>query len=505
MKNLFSFLPVDVFLIVQSYLALEGKDVDHDYRSLMNANRKLFSQVKYETTRFLFRNSIFSNIFGDFFPKLKSSYYQMSLYITFHEGLNYFSLYDIILYKIPLYLLKLENHCVPHIRFNELPRIYHLHIQYCYDLVKLEPLPRITKLTLESCSVLTDISCLNDRSNVLESVTLINCRKLKNIDSLFGIKTVLIKNCLLINDVSTLGNHEVFSFDNTTTQLTCSSFQNFKNVKTLSIKCQTFLDCNFDALQEMKGELRLHQICSQNFYLRPCAMSSFQGYSLSFSNTEISDPRFLWNCHNLVSLSLSNVCGVDYITFQNEVLPSLPLLKELFLHDLYGIVDLNGMEKISELTLSELPELTSLTGIGNSHRYIELRDIGEVTDFTPLNGTRKVLLYGNFVFTDFRDFTNIRYLEFHSCCNLFNSGESLYIRLENIHVLRLFYCNYLKTLYGLSYVKHLIVGNCVQLEDISDLGNNDSVMISGCPKITRSYKEGVYESFTPKIPKFVVI
>jgi hypothetical protein len=495
-------LPVDVYQVIRSYAASEGKDIDRDYRSLMNTSQKLFSQVKYETTRFSFRNRAVVE-FDQFFPKLKSTYDQMSLWLTFHESSHFFSLYHIREHSIPLQLLQLDNFPVANFHFSDLPPILHLHIKGCYDMVKLEPLPRITKLTLESCKLLIDISSLNDRNHsILESVTLINCEKLNKIDALYGLKRVVIKNCALITDVSTLGNHQVFIFDSVRAFFYCGSFQNFKNAETLSIRCKGFLeDCNFDELREMKGELLLNL----GILLNPFPGRSFQGRSLTFCFVEMGYPNFLWNCPNLVSLTLTQIFGIDFAQFQSEVLPTLQFLKKLVLHDSSEICNVSGMGKISELTLSKLPDLTSLSGLGKDNRYVELRDLGKVTDFTPLNGVHKVLLFGYLNFRDFRDFSNIHYLELHSMFNLVNLGNSPYNRLENIGVLRLFRCDSLQTLYGLGDVKHLIVDGCINLKDISDLENNESVMITGCPKITQLFKDGGCESLILKIPKFIVI
>jgi hypothetical protein len=483
----FERLPLEIFRILQEYLG----DTTLDYKSLLDTNRRIFSQVKYETLRYFFtingctaspdpRLQIFNRVRDPgrqiwilFVDRSYSHGYQP-------VNINHYNLCSQI-YGLTVHLPSAKiptlSSCIgwKHVRFLFLSKVCILQ-----NLDNL-PVENIEDLVLYKLPELVDISQIEKMKNLV-SVDIKDCKSLCDISSLKNVAVVSVSYCASINGLKHVGNHDRFSFVSTRiSKFDISSLVSVKSVLSISAFIQ---ECDLSGFKNIV-DLKLLNY-SKNL---PFSISTFNGKRLSlrgFTLSFIADKSSIMHLEYLflnvcVEVPLSIVILVpslelyecafqkeDPLTFEdmasiNELnitgaLPEAFLayqslfgnLSSLTVKYCYDYLDISSFGYIKKLCISCCDRIISLEGLGKRNKEVEITRLPEVVDFSPLNGIYRVKIIDCSGLTNGKGLENVRHLAIMSCENFSDTSQ-----LGQVHSLRLEELPMLVSLKGLQNVRYL--------------------------------------------------
>jgi hypothetical protein len=268
-------------------------------------------------------------------------------------------------------------------------------------LTDLTQFSNLQELFLRECDEIVNASPLKN----LKKLSIVNAPKLTNVNELGNIYELFLNNCPLLEDISKLTNNYKLTIKG------CpkikSNLSSLKNIPHLT----TDLLTKFNQVTKLQSCLSLD--------------------ILQYRDDNITIPG-----------------TVKYLSIQfwksghkNIYFSSLQSLK----------IDSAGNEFINLLPFSEIPYLSfegchilSLQGISsNKQKSITLHNCLDMTDFSPLNGIRKVIL---------------------SLCNGFNHAH----QIPEVYDLSIIGCDSLVNVLPLSTIYHLELINCSRVHSLKD-------------------------------------
>jgi hypothetical protein len=239
-------LPVELYLSIQSYL-IEYKQFN-GHNNLMNSNKSIFTQIKYETIHYHIKCALCQlKLIEPFLLKVKNYRKQLNLFLyppksSHHEYVLYLEKIGLSsqtsrILEFGLAFLRFHKPTLNDICVSLFDNTVNLEIYGCDDMVILPSLRNVEILLLCDLPHLININSLNlTKLHGLKRVRLNRCNKLVDISVLFGISEVSIEDCSGVASFDNLGNHQTFDFTNQ--GYICTTNLNvFNNIPNLIIKC----------------------------------------------------------------------------------------------------------------------------------------------------------------------------------------------------------------------------------------------------------------------------
>jgi hypothetical protein len=295
---------------------------------------------------------------------------------------------------------------------------------------------------LKSLPLIRDVHSL---ANLLK-LELIDCNNIIDVSKLGNIRNLKIDSCARINDLSGLNNVKVISLIPSYLQPNAYPSYNFLTK-------------------------------SQNIILYSCNIINVSMLSnviaLKFSSCPyLTDLSCLANVSSLQRIVLVSLYGITDITM-------LGRLKHIEVFDC-PIRSIEGLGNVQTLFLGSCHRLLSLYGIYHNY-YVKIHDCSMINDFSILQHVPKVVI---------RDCPRMIMNE-----EAFSYGKTSYLflmmsflpsitsLLSSVYMVILSDCQYLQEIKGLRAVPIVHAILCINLIDISGLGENQQVLLRDCPKL----------------------
>ncbi len=119
-----------------------------------------------------------------------------------------------------------------------------------------------------------------------------------------------------------------------------------------------------------------------------------------------------------------------------------------------------GFGSIPNFELDSLPKLKSLEGLGSGNRFVKLIRLPNVTDFSQVGKSKKVIIWECEKFESGKGLMEPNYLVIGKC-----NGLKDVSMLTNVNHLELIKCGRILSLEGLQSIKELIVKDCDGFDD----------------------------------------
>jgi hypothetical protein len=499
-------VPGALFAVVQEYLT-EG-----DYRGLMNTNLLMFQHIKFHTAKYTFitpselmkhfldkENMIsyltefVSENVQDKSKQVSVKFFEKScapfkpLLETVFAGCSFIHFYGCSVKK------NTSTKC-----FNN---VYYIHFYGCDITTVPDGLEGIVRMDFSCCYYLTDLSPL---------------------EKMQSLKKVLISRCERLNNYPNLPKLESFSFfSQYEDDIPASLFSYYSNLQRISIT-GVFPEENltFAAFRHIT-HIPLIILQNLNDMADPPKMPVLHGRMMLILGFDLTDwvgkelPKTEWlkfrHCIGLPTLG--NLPKVHTLTVYDcgslQVIGETPCLRKwilrgtntfpvstmvipttlsmLALEDLSNLNELNeGMSSVPKLTLYFCKSLTSINGIdGLRHTSeVKLSQCGKVADLSPLKNVYKVYLEQLIQLLDGKDLCNVSHLTIIRCSNFKDTSHLSKIKKS----LTIIECNQLSSLKKLQDVPRVTVLDSDSLKDLSGLGRNDEVTLSGFKPVADLYK-----------------
>jgi hypothetical protein len=196
----------------------------------------------------------------------------------------------------------------------------------------------------------------------------------------------------------------------------------------------------------------------------------------------------------LQELTLNNCSALDSVS-------CLSHLKKLTLRQCSKVVSVNGLGNISQLSIRKCSGLRDISALTNNHSLTILECPNIKKDFQPFTKPQYLetdLILNNFQLSEAscqNQFTGL-ILHNYSVSTIqlptkvrrlslyFSSLNNTSEDFQGLFYVKLYGCDGLKTLKGMSNIYYVEIRECSKLEDISGLGMNTVVILAGCHRIT---------------------
>lgn len=250
-----------------------------------------------------------------------------------------------------------------------------------------------------------------------------------------------------------------------------------------------FMNCSKKEFQSIKYESVFYSLtCYNSFYyctdldfhqkVNSRVKSSFRQVGVRLNNEQrMYNSVNIANLHDLnVRLhsltlgarpfsfkSLPTVKFLKFSSYEEEILPELPLLESAEIYFADRLFDITALRHLQKVYLSSCPELKDVSCLSNV-QCIRLESCNGVSDLSAL-GKQK-------------------YLEIRNCMNVVDISS-----LSKVHTLILFSCPQVADVRPLRGVHTLTLHACKNIQDIRGLGGHHSLTINRC-----QYQLNGYES-----------
>eukprot|EP01040_Poterioochromonas_malhamensis_P008252 gene8252-8926_t len=281
--------------------------------------------------------------------------------------------------------------------------------------------------------------------NKVKQLFLYDCHRLQNLDSLqdnekivvdFSMKTVIVEQD---NDDNNIENGNNFDYNDNLSSIRNPKLMNllyhFSNSKSIEL---TFTD------HKVAIDLSYYDNI-ERFTLTGSLHTFSQQRSIpSFYTKNIPTPLKVLKLHGVMNLETLGEGNFDHLQY-------IELVR-------CGLTSLVGLGNVKFVRLEDLPDLSSLEGLGNRNRKVILKDLMSL-DFEPVKNVYDLTLIGCTHFTSMPMVYGIKRLRFEGRSNF------EYLRCEDLEQLEVCRCNKLKTIQGMGRVAKLIIKDCVCLDD----------------------------------------
>jgi hypothetical protein len=352
------------------------------------------------------------------------------------------------------------------------------------DISHLASITTLFDLSLWSCPLITDVSPLGN----IPILRIDNCPGIASINQLGGEKQkeVYLKSLPLIRDVNSLMNLSKLELIDCNNIIDVNKLGNIRNLKIDSCA----------RIDNLSGLTNVKVISLIPSYLQP---NAYPSYSFLAKSQNI----ILYSC-NIVNVSvLSSVIALKfsscpYLT-DLSCLANVMSLQKIVLVSLYGITDITMLGRLKHIEVFDCP-IRSIEGLGNvqtlflgschrllslygihSNYYVKIHDCSLINDFSYLQNVPKVvirdcprLIMNEETFLTGR--TSYLFL-------MISSFPSITSLLSSVYMVILSDCQYLEEIKGLTTVPIVHAILCINLVDISGLGENQQVLLRDCSRI----------------------
>jgi hypothetical protein len=505
---LFSHVPMCIYPIIESFTSAET------LRNLLNANRKIFAEIKKEVIYFSL-NRCYSlkywedeSFRSDIAGRLLTSGRQVSLDLSFVTHELFFSFpvpdvhkvtiqklcisdlspfqnnFDLRIDGFPMLAsaqhlqkiekLKLIN--LPHLTAIEyFPYLQEIYLVNCPEITDLTTVAHVPLIYLDYCNRLTDMNMCGE-NQILVSIS--HCSSLVDMKGLGKVKKLELYYCDGIIDVSPLSN--VFN-------LSIVNCDNVNDYSSLSNNCHLLLRTRFifffPALHSGK-HFTFHTVNIKD--LSPFSSSAETLRLISCYEIDLFDqPRF----QKLKVLELRNCSSISDV----NCLAAVQSLYSLIIDSCESVRDISKLGEIPVLKLDSCESLDSLDGLGISNQSVKISCCPRISYFEPLSSVPKVQIVSCSKFPvstiPFLSRTNdrTRKTDLPPKLLFLDRLPQLVdvVHLDNLYFLKISYCPGLLSLNNacLKEIHTVFISYCENLEDITGLGKNYCVELQHCDQL----------------------
>lgn len=339
--------------------------------------------------------------------------------------------------------------------------IEELEIKNCSTIEYLTPCPKLSKLKLYSTLLLNIASF-----NYLNELELTNLLYLEDISSFNHIKKLILINCRNIKNYQSLQNNDEIHITLTSPKSTKSrnNILDFRSCFMNSRKISIYADQKALSINLIDYEKLTH------FSLRGALLNIEKGQLwYHHKNKSISNGKESENTDDNTYYEALPPKSLKVLSLQG-ILNLAPLTKECFqyinkveLNDCRGvfITSCNSISTVPYIKLKYLPNLISISELTDHVKVIELHSLNILFDFTPLKNIPTVLIEGCLYLKKVEGWDGIISLTIKDCPNLITIQT--WSKLEYFEVRS---CDKLQDIGDISRISGLKIENCRLLEDM---------------------------------------